>query len=84
MLSFLRFINDSKYPVVTILDNDEPLATDLLQGQITSYRKVPSGTHEITVIHNQGKPFISGAVSLSGGDYFTLVIRNEDLTLINL
>ncbi|MCX7714649.1 MAG: DUF4397 domain-containing protein [Clostridia bacterium] len=82
MSSFIRFINNSDYCAICVLNDDSVLFSDILQGQITPYAIVSEGTRNVLVKQNNDKDFLSLKLSLEKNVYYTLVIDNIKIAMI--
>lgn len=77
MYSFLKIINRTDYPAISVAEDDRVLAGQILAGETSPVYTLSAGSLSLLVRQNTDRPFLSIWMALPPDALKTLVIENE-------
>ncbi len=76
MVSYISFINNTSYPVISVYSDDNLITDTLLRNSESDKFPIKSGTVDLLLKENRNKPFQKLWVSLYPDSTYTLIIKN--------
>lgn len=77
MYSFLKIINNTSYPAITVEEDDRLLAGQILSGETSPVFTLSAGSLSLLVRQHTNRPFLSIWMAMPPDTQKTLVIEDE-------